>query len=166
MPSGGAMKVSDIMSKEVVSVKPDDTLSSLVRKFIRHNYHTFPVVEKMDNRKVLVGTVDYEDMMKVFIPHNPALAELLKASHLYLAEEEDLLAADITSETGTTVKVADIMSRNLVAVDEDAGISYARIVMKQHNTERLAVTSEGALSGFVTLFDIIVAVFREKGVIK
>jgi len=159
------MLVKDIMSKDVIMARPSDTLSSLVRKFIKHNFHTLPVVERKDGLETIVGIVNYEDMMKVFVPHNPALAELLSSTHLYLAEEEDVLAATLPPGTGDAVKVGDIMDRKFVTVDREATLSQARLLMKQHNTERLPVTKDGALAGFITLFDIIVAVFREKGVI-
>lgn len=163
MTEGGQMLVKDVMSREPVSVAEDETLAGLVSKFIEHNYHTFPVT---DGVGAVVGTVDYEDIMKIFTPHNPALEKLLKSTHFYNVEEEDILEADLPPEAGSEVTVADIMNCDVVTVDEEMTLAEARTVMKQHNAERVPVTSGGRLSGFITLFDIIVFVLRKKEVIR
>jgi CBS domain-containing protein len=157
------MRVKDVMSREPVSVLEEETLSGLVAKFIEHNYHTFPVIDEVG---VVVGTVDYEDIMKIFVPHSPSLEKLLKSTHFYNVEEEDILEADLPPELGEKVTVADIMDRDVVTVDEDMTLAEARRVMKQHNTERIPVTSGDRLAGFITLFDIIVFVLRRKEVIR
>jgi CBS-domain-containing membrane protein len=100
------MLVKDVMNKEVITVSKDEKLAQLIAKFCTHNYHTLPVIDK--NKKVL-GLVNPEDIMKVCLPHNPVLKELLKSTHLYNAEEEDILEMDRPEERGTTVKVSDIM---------------------------------------------------------
>lgn len=158
------MLVKEIMTKEVVYVTPEETLAGLTEKFIKHNYHTFPVVD-VEGR--VIGSVDYEDIMKVFTPHNPALEKLLKSTHFYSFEEEDILDSDLPPDLGTTVRVSDIMDTDMATIGEDSTVAKARVRMKQLNVERMAVVdSTGKLAGFITLFDIIVAVFRNKAIIE
>jgi CBS domain-containing protein len=64
------------------------------------------------------------------------------------------------------VVVDDIMNRHYVTVEPEMHINKARSVMKLHNAPRLPVVEEGKLVGMISLFDIILAVFREKGVIE
>ncbi len=81
------MLVKDVMNKDVVTVSINENLAQLIAKFRTNNYHTLPVI---DNKKKVLGLVDSEDIMKVCLPHNPVLEKLLKSTHLYNTEEEDI----------------------------------------------------------------------------
>jgi len=155
--------VKDVMSKDVITVTRDESLADLIAKLRKYNFHTLPVI---DNEKKIVGVVNSEDIMKVFLPHNPVLEKLLKSTHLYNTEEEDILEVDIPEELGTTVKVSDIMNVNVVAIEDSETIADVRKQMKLHNVQRVPVTKDNVLVGFITLFDIIVALFKERNIIK
>ena len=157
------MLVKDVMSKNVITVTRDETLADLIAKFRKHNYHTLPVI---DNEKKVLGIVGPEDIMKVCLPHNPVLEKLLKSTHLYNTEEEDILKMDIPEELGTTVKVSDIMNVNVVTIKDSETIADVRKQMKLHNVQRVPVTKNNVLVGFITLFDIIIALFKKRNIIK
>ncbi len=156
------MLVKDVMNKEVITVSENENLAQLIAKFRKYNYHTLPVI---DNDKKVLGLVDAEDIMKVCLPHNPVLEELLKSTHLYNAEEEDILEMDRPEELGTTVKVSDIMNVNVVTIEESETIADVRTQMRLHNIKRIPVTRNQELVGFITLFDIIIALFKERNII-
>ena len=78
------MLVKDIMSKEVITVGENENLTELIAKFRKYNFHTLPVIDK---NKGILGFVNYEDIMKVFLPYNPLLEKLLKSTHLHSVEE-------------------------------------------------------------------------------
>ena len=156
------MLVKDVMNKEVITVSENENLSQLIAKFRKYNYHTLPVI---DNDKKVSGLVSSEDIMKVYLPHNPVLGELLKSTHLYNAEEEDVLEIDLPENLGTTVKVSDIMNVNVVTIEDSETIAEARKQMKLHNIKRVPVIRNQELVGFITLFDIIIALFKERKII-
>ncbi len=156
------MLVKDVMNREVITVSKDESLTQLIAKFRKHNYHTLPVIN--ESKKIL-GVISSEDIMKVFLPHNPVLEKLLKSTHLYDTEEEDILEMDLPEELGTTVKVSDIMDVNVVTIEESETIADVRKLMKLHNVQRVPVTREKKLVGFITLFDIIIALFKERNII-
>ncbi|MBN2097720.1 MAG: CBS domain-containing protein [Candidatus Omnitrophica bacterium] len=159
------MQVKDCMTKEVISVKRSTTLSQLIKTFQKYNFHTLPVIEQ-DNR--LVGIINFEDILKVFQPYSEDLSTMLKTIPFLDMEykEEDFLSADISSEIGVLILVDDIMNTRFAAISAQADINQARREMKLHNILRLPVVEEGKLIGVISLFDIILAVFREKEVIK
>jgi CBS domain-containing protein len=157
------MFVKDVMSKNVITVTRDDTLADLVAKFRKHNYHTLPVI---DNEKKVLGIVNSEDIMKVCLPHNPVLEKLLKSTHLYNTEEEDILEIDLPEDLGTTVKVSDIMNTHVITIEDSETIADVRKQMKLHNVQRVPVTKDNVLVGFITLFDIIIALFKKRNIIK
>ena len=156
------MRIKDVMSKEVITIGEDENLIQLIAKFRKYNFHTLPVIDK--NKRIL-GFVNYEDIMKVFLPHNPVLEKLLKSTHLYDTEEEDILEVDLPEDLGSSVKVSDIMNVNVVTVEEGETIADARKQMKLHNIQRVPVTRNKELVGFITLFDIIIALFKERNII-
>ena len=159
------MKVKDCMTKEVVTVKRSTTLSQLIKTFQKYNFHTLPVIEA-DND--LVGIINFEDISKVFQPYSTELSTMLKTVPFLDMEskEEDFQDADISSEMGILVVVDDIMDTHFVTAEPEIDINKAHSLMKLHNIARLPIVEEGKLVGMISLFDIILAVFRERGIIK
>jgi len=153
------------MTKAVITVKRSTTLAELIEVFRRFNYHTLPVVEEEDH---LVGIVTFEDIWKVFQPHGADVTRMLKTIPFLgeVREEEDILLADISAEMGRLVVVDDLMNTQFATADEDMDISRVRSLMKVHNVNRLPVVKAGRLAGIISLFDIILAIFREKGVVE
>lgn len=156
------MLVKDVMSKEVITLREEEDMVQLIAKFRKFNFHTLPVID--EERKIL-GVVNSEDIMKVFLPHNPSLEKLLKSTHLHNREELDILEAEFPADMGTTVKVSDVMNTHVVTIDDHKTIADLRVLMKCYNIERVPVTRNNTLAGFITLFDIIIAIFKERGVI-
>ena len=156
------MLVKDVMSKDVITLGEEENMAQLIAKFRKFNFHTLPVVD--EERKIL-GVVNSEDIMKVFLPHSPSLEKLLKSTHLHNIEEEDILDAELPVNIGTTVKVSDIMDTHVITIEEHKTIADARVLMKSHNIERILVIRNNTLVGVITLFDIIIAIFKERNVI-
>jgi len=159
------MKVKDCMTKKVITLKRSTSLSQLIKTFQKYNFHTLPVAEE-DSR--LVGVVNFEDILKVFQPYNEDLSKMLEATPFLEMEskEEDFISADISSEMGILVVVDDIMNRHFATIDSEADINQARAQMKLHSVHQLPVVEEEKLIGMISLFDIILAVFRERGIIQ
>ena len=158
------MKVKDCMTKEVVTVKRSTNLSQLIEVFRKCSFHTLPVVEA--NNKI-VGIVTFEDLLKVFQPYSRDLAQLLERVPFVEKEEEDILFADISSEMGMLVIVDELINTRFVTVAEEESVKEARRLMKLHDSPRLLVIKNGdKLTGIISLFDIILAIFKQKGIIK
>ena len=60
--------VREFMSKEPVSVRPDDTILELAERFIREKYRRYPV---LDGGR-LVGVISRRDVMRAMGEHYPA----------------------------------------------------------------------------------------------
>ncbi|MBN3039336.1 MAG: CBS domain-containing protein [Candidatus Omnitrophica bacterium] len=153
------------MTKKVVAVKRSTTLSQLIATFQKYNFHTLPVIE---NDGSLVGIVNFEDVLKVFQPYSTELAQMLRTIPFLEMDnrEEDFLSTDISSEIGILVVVDDIVNTHFATIDPEKDINQARSQMKLHSTSHLPVVEEGKLVGIISVFDIILAVFRERGVIQ
>lgn len=158
------MLVKEVMSKEVITVKPSLNLIELMKLFRTYHFHRFPVVDE-DNH--ILGTVDIEGVMTIFKHHSKGLTRMLRASpSLKVEEEMDILDAEITPEWVQSTAVADLMESNFITIEEDKTISEARSLMKLHNKQGLLVVKDRNLVGVITLFDIIYGLFRERRVIE
>lgn len=158
------MLVGEVMKRKVVTVKRYTTLRELIEIFGKFTFHTLPVIEK-DNR--LVGVVALEDILKIFEPYPSHILEMLeRVPFLDEYGERSLLEVDIPSEMGVLCVVEDLMNTNVVTVSEEMTTFEARSLMKLHKLRRLPVTDkEGHLVGIISLFDIILAVFKKKGIL-
>ncbi|RKZ01424.1 MAG: hypothetical protein DRQ10_02110 [Candidatus Hydrothermota bacterium] len=158
---GVEMKVKEVMFKEVITVERYVTLRDLLMKF--KGFHTFPVVPVVDNGK-LIGIVRLQNLIDVFLPYNP---EILKMAAFFDEFwEEDIFAAELAPEMGMLVLVEDIMDHEFIAVNENESIEKAYNLMRLHKKDQLPVVDDdGNLVGMVGVFDIIWAVFHQKGIV-
>jgi CBS domain-containing protein len=160
------MKVKDVMVTKVVTLKPSTTLSALLQLFKERNFHTLPVV---DSEGYIKGVIDFDDVLKVFQPYGSEISSVLKTiPHLFLDDDvqEDLLLSEISGDMGVLVVADDLMNKQFVTVTEDTDVNEVRAMMKLHDMQRMMVAKDNRLVGIITIFDIVLAVFKEKGILK
>jgi CBS domain-containing protein len=152
------------MTTKVITLKRSTPLTHIMETFEKNNFHVLPVIK---DDGTVVGVVTFEDILKVFQPYSSELVQLLKANPLMeITDEEESLEADLSSELGILVVADDLMSYKFFTISSEESITKAYSEMKLHNTECLLVTENDKLIGIITLFDIILAIFRQKDVIK
>ena len=158
------MLVKDVMHTDVITVNPSLNIVELMKLFREYHFHRFPVVDQ-DNH--ILGTVNIESVLSLFKPHSTHLTRMLRASPSLKVEAEDMdiLDVKVTPEWAHLTLVADIMETNFIPVEPDKTISEACSLMQFHNKQGLPVLDNDILVGVITLFDIIYAVLRERGVI-
>lgn len=158
------MRVGEVMQKRVVTVKRSTTLRELIEILRKFTFRTLPVVDE-DNR--VIGIVALEDILKIFQPYPSNVLNMLeKIPFLEEYEERSLLEEDIPSEMGVLCVVEDMMNTNIVTISEETSTLEARRLMKLHRLKRIPVVDkEGHLVGIISLFDIILAVFKRKGIL-
>lgn len=158
------MRVGDVMQKRVVTVKRSTTLRELMEILRKFTFRTLPVVDE-DNR--VIGIVALEDILKIFQPYPSNVLNMLeRIPFLEEYEERSLLEEDIPSEMGVLCVVEDMMNTNIVTISEETSTLEARRLMKLHRLKRIPVVDkEGHLVGIISLFDIILAVFKRKGIL-
>ena len=124
-------KVSEIMTKDVVTVTPRTDLKTLKEMFERYDFNSFPVVE---NGKV-VGVVSKLDLLKAFSAGlNVSLGRFMK---LYSKE------------------TADIMHTATIFISSDDYVSHAADYMLEFKLRSMPVIDGGHLVGMVSRKDII-----------
>jgi len=143
------MKAREIMTKDVIAVKPEATIGEIARLLIEHRISGLPVV---DSDGVLTGIVTEGDLLrKETNPRLPSAVNILGAIVYYHGVdryEEDwrkLLALTAT----------DMMTEKVITVTEDDEIEHVAQLMVKHGVKRVPVMDGTRLAGIISRADII-----------
>ena len=115
---------------------------------LARNVSGLPVIDD-DGR--LVGLISEGDLLR--------RSELGSAT--IVTREGPLLSSDEQARTyvkSNAWRVADVMSRNLVVVDEETPLSRVAALMEEHGIKRLPVVRGAALVGIVSRADLLRAI--------
>ncbi|MCX7614504.1 MAG: CBS domain-containing protein [Clostridiales bacterium] len=118
------MKVSQLMSSNVISVTPEDTAANAARLIARNNIGSLPVC--MEDGKLKGIVTDRDIVIRCIAPESDP----------------------------ETTKVREIMTRGVISVASDADIREAAQIMSGEQIRRLPVTSEGKIVGMISLGDM------------
>ena len=160
------MQVSEVLYKDVIKVRPSTSLAELLDLF--KEFHTFPMVPVVDDENRLIGEVSLESFLEVFQPFGPDTKRLLET--VSFVEQEEALSifeAEIPPEMGVLLIVEDLMDRRVITIREDSSLEKAYYLMKLHNLEHLPVlNAKDQFVGMLGVFDVVLAIFRERGILK
>ena len=132
--------ISSIMSKETVTLGPNDDLLKADKLFTDRKFHHLPVIDEGK----LVGMVSKSDLLffKRGFNQEPAVEE---------------------NERLQSRKVGDIMVTRLAKLEPTDRINVALEVFKENLFHALPVVENDRLVGIVTTLDIINALADDKG---
>jgi len=181
--------VSEIMSKNVISVSPEETVQKLIGIMEKHNVKELPVLEN----SVLKGMVSYHDLVSLItavpvkvktimfkppvIKPTDEIKEALKkiletgVSALPVVEKNKVIGIisdfDILNDYSSgfdSTPVSDILNSKILPVKSTDSINKARRVMDYYNSSVLPVVdSRNKYIGAVYLKDILgKCLIREK----
>jgi len=120
-----------IMSTELVTAAPADSLATVRTLMQDHRIHHVPVVDADRN---LVGLV--------------TLTDVLAATDSILRDEDSRLR-------DAEIRVEDIMVRDVATIDEHASLRQAALFLEKHRIGCLPVVTGGNLRGIVTDTDFV-----------
>jgi CBS domain-containing protein len=150
------MKVSDIMTKDVVACKPSDPIEGVVKLMSGKDISGVPVV---DGDK-LVGIVTEADIMRL-LAVSPKSDTLWLPSPLEIIFEipfKELVQLRRLQKDYKDIglnPVESIMKKNVISTTPDDDIEDAAALMVKYNINRLTVIQNGKLVGIITRDDII-----------
>jgi CBS-domain-containing membrane protein len=140
------MKVKDIMTTDVIAVRPDAAVQEAARLMVDHGVSGLPVV---DDEGRVVGIISDGDLV---VRQKPR--ERVPWWRLFFADAERL-ARDYQKAAGT--RVAEVMTRAVISVSPELPIESAALILDQHRFRRLPVVADGELVGIVSRGDLIKA---------
>lgn len=149
------MQVSDFMRREVVTVRPSDTIAQLDEVLSRHRITGAPVVDA----GAVVGVVSRSDVVRQLELERSRF----EASSWYIepfdAEErggefEAQVSNAIAKRLGT-LQVRELMTKDVLSIAADASLAEAARCMVARRVHRLLVMEAGELVGLVSSLDLL-----------
>ena len=156
------LRVRDLMTTQVITVKPTDTVRQAVIKMALDNVTGAPVV---DNRNHVLGVISQTDILQLILKYQDKLDEEIHSEHLLSQQmDTDNQSADMTliNKEFSGMKVEDIMVRSTLYTTPDAEIVEALRMMMKMDVNRLPVLEQGILVGTVSRSDVIFAIYKKK----
>lgn len=138
------MRVDELMTRNVIAVRPDTPLKDVARLLVKHRIGGVPVV---DDDNVVLGVVSESDF---------AIKEL-SSDHVHQSKLDRLLGRpNRDAERVAATTAAEAMARPAITIDDPAGsVRDAATVMVERNINRLPVTESGRLVGILTRGDLV-----------
>jgi len=142
------LKAKDIMTRDVITVKPDTTVEELARILMKNQISGAPVVDAQER---VIGVVTENDLIsKNSRLHIPTILRLFDA---YIPLGTSKLETDIKRMTANTVN--DICTKEVITVDSEASAEYIATLMTERKIHLLPVLKEGKLAGIIGKKDLI-----------
>ena len=157
------LKVRDLMTTEVPTLRPDDTIKKAAIRLALENMSGAPIV---DNKNHLLGFVSENDILTVIMKYQSRLENniggdsLLDYSMDSLAESDDNLKK--ASEEISNIEMSSIMVRSVMTTTPDASIMEVLRIMLRLGINRIPVLEKGVLVGIISRGDIIFALYKKK----
>ena len=144
------MQVQEIMTKDVLTVRPETTVREVAEILVSHKISGLPVV---DNAGKLVGIISEGDLMsKEILPEPPAEFCILGAIIYY----GDLKEYKKTFERMAANTAEQLMTKKVVTVKAYDDVSDVARLMRDRHIKRVPVLDdEGHLIGIVSRQDIV-----------
>ncbi len=149
------LTAKDIMTKDVVTVKPGTSLSELSTLLVKNGISGAPV---LDDSGALYGIVTENDLIRQNKRlHIPTVVSFLDAA-IYL-ESSKKFEEEVRRVTAT--KVGDICARKVVTITEDSTVADIATIMSEKKLYLLPVVRGGKVIGIVGKRDVVKAMARQ-----
>lgn len=142
------MKVSQVMIRDVITLKPEQTLEEAARILIEQGISGVPVVQE----EKVVGIISERDLLAARTsPSPPRYLELL-GGIIYL---DDVREYQQQLKKMVATRVEQVMTKDVATVTADAPLEEAAKIILERGVNRVPVLEEGRLVGIVTRSDIL-----------
>lgn len=150
------LKISDIMTRKVITVTPSDSVLLVESQLIKYRI-TRIVVQR--NRKP-VGIITHRNFVPAKIPH--WIAESADPGELERYQRNQQFREVQTNQLSYLLpfKAVDIMTPNPITVNANDDVSVAALLMIRHDISGLPVVRKSTLAGIITKTDIVNAIAK------
>ena len=147
--------VREVMTTDVVTFSPDDTVESAARRLSERRLGGAPVV---DASGAVVGLLEDDDLIVQDVKlHFPTVITVLGA-YIELPSSQRHFEEDLRKAVGATV--ADVMDPDAPTCSEDDTLEQVATIMHERNVSRLPVVRDGKLVGIISRGDIVRALVQ------
>ena len=146
---------ADVMSRDVVTVRPNDTLRHAAQIMLDRAISGLPVVDAEGH---VVGIVSERDLIHL----DDAAATRARWWLDILAEGEELAPDFLAAINGMNRTVAKVMRTDLITVSESTPLREVAETIARQNIRRVLVMKDGKLVGIVARRDLVKVLARGK----
>ncbi|MFQ3239395.1 MAG: CBS domain-containing membrane protein [Olleya marilimosa] len=126
--------VSDIMTKNVITLNTTDDLEKAENLFKLHNIRHIPVV----SGEAIIGMLSYTDLLRI--------------SFADATDEQD---SDVDTVVYNMFTIEQVMAKNLISVSSSTTIKEVAELLSKKEFHALPVVDNNVLVGIVTTTDLI-----------
>jgi CBS domain-containing protein len=142
MPESGDVKVTDIMSRPVISVTPDTGIKEAARRLVETGISALPVIDASGG---LVRIVSEADLLPLETRPDPRSQ-----------------ATPLQPTAGSTPRtVAEVMTRHVLVVEADSEVTQAAQILLEAGIKRVPVMKGGRVIGIVSRSDLVKVIARK-----
>ncbi|AMK14481.1 CBS domain-containing protein [methanogenic archaeon mixed culture ISO4-G1] len=157
------LKVRDLMTTEVLTLRPDDTIKKAAIRLALENVSGAPIV---DEKNHLLGFVSENDILNTIMKYQIKLDKNNSGDRLLDYSMDSLLDNDDdlkkVSEEISNIEMSSIMVRSVMTTSPDAPIMEVLMTMLRLGINRIPVLEKGVLVGIISRGDIIFALYKKK----
>lgn len=148
------MKVKEIMSKDIVSIRPEDNAKGALALLFKMEISGLPVIDKEGK---LVGMFTEKDVLKHILP------SYLEKVGLFIYEENPKYIRNKFQDL-MNLSVCQLMRKEVITIDEDTSLCEVARLMLTEKIRRIPVLDkEKKIVGIVAREDIVKAYAKEAG---
>ncbi len=148
------LTAKDIMTKDVITVRPEATVEELARLLMEHKISGVPVV---DEKRKIMGIVTENDLIrKNKRLHIPTIIRLFDA---YIMLGSGKAEEEIRKMAATTVD--EICTKKVVSIKEETSLEDIATIMAEQHIHLLPVLSGKSVVGIVGKADMVRAITYE-----
>ena len=142
------MKAADVMVRDVITVRPEASVRDAALLMLQHGISGLPVV---DENHGLLGLISEGDLLR----RAETGTEKHRSWWLELLTPQERLADEFSR--AHAVRVADVMTRQVVSADENASLANIATLMERHGIKRVPIMRDGRLVGIVSRANLVKA---------
>lgn len=149
------MKVSEIMSHPVITVREDATLEEVARIMLDHRFGSVPVVNEQGTMIGIITESDFAAKGKG-VPFTTFEMPQVFGNWLGKSGVEQMY------QQARAILAADTMTRDVITVEENATIEEALELMLRYDVNRIPVLRDKVLIGIVARYDLLKLMLQER----
>jgi CBS domain-containing protein len=141
------MKASDVMTPNVISVRPDTPVSEIAELMLDYQISATPVIE----HDALVGMVSEGDLLR----RAETRTERRRSRWIAALTPNSDLAADYVKTHGRTAR--DVMTQNVVTISEETTLADIAEILESRRIKRVPVMRGKRVVGIVSRANLLQA---------
>jgi CBS domain-containing protein len=141
------MRIEEIMTRDVVTVRPETSVQSAAKLMVDHGISGLPVIDKDGH---LVGIISEGDLI---LRQRSRRTWSKRPWWGRFFDDAEALVAEYRKVAGTTV--GEVMTRTVVSISPVFGVETAASILHARGFRRLPVVRDGKLVGIISRGDLV-----------